>query len=406
MTQEHTRRNVRLWVAGTGISISGDAALSLALAIWVKDLTDSNALAGLAFLAWTGPRVLNPFTSVLADRLPRRPLAIALNLTLACWVCLALLVDGPEDIGLLYLVLVGIGIGNGLHSAAGGALLPRLVPRERLGQTNALLRTVQEVGLLVAPVVGAVVYVRFGARAVAVLDAATFLLCAGLVAAVRVREPKAPPRTRPWRTELVAGIAHALGTPPIRHVVLALGAAVLAFGLFESIIFAVIDDDLHRSAAFLGAANTAKGIGSVLGGLIAMRLVRRLGPGREAWLSVFGLVLLAAGCAVILVPTVPAVLAGEVVIGLGIPLAIIGMFTVAQHNTPQHLLGRVSGSVSTFVTAPQAVSVAAGAALIGHVDHRALLALVAVAVLLAAGYLWTRPTTRHPADADLATKVG
>jgi len=406
----YSRRNVRLWVAGTGISISGDAALSLALAVWVKDLTDSNALAGLAFLAYVGPRVLTPFTAVLADRLPRRPLVIVLNLVLACWVCLALLVDGPEDILLLYVVLLGVGLGTGLHNAAGGALLPRMVPKERLGQTNALLRTVQEVGLLVAPVVGAAIYVRFGARAVAAMDAATFVLCAGLVAAVRVREPKAEPRTRPWRSELVAGIVHAMRTPAIRHVVLALGGAVLAFGLFESIIFAVIDDGLHRSAAFLGAANTAKGVGSVLGGLIAMRVVRRLPPGREAWLSVVGLVLLAAGCAVILVPTVPAVLAGEVILGLGIPMAIIGMFTVAQHNTPHHLLGRVSGSASMLVTTPQVVSVAIGAALIVYVDYRVLLVVVTAAILASAGYLWSRLTVRQRvapdvADVQLATKV-
>jgi MFS family permease len=402
------KRNVRLWVAGTGISISGDAALSLALAVWVKDLTDSNALAGLAFLAYVGPRVLNPFTAVLADRLPRRPLVVVLNLLLACWVCLALLVDGPQDTLLLYVVLVGVGLGTGLHNAAGGALLPSMVPRERLGQTNALLRTVQEVGLLVAPVIGAVIYVRFGARAVAALDAATFVLCAGLVAAVRVREPKAQPRARPWRTELVAGIVHALRTPPIRHVVLALGGAVLAFGFFESVIFAVIDEGLHQPAAFLGAANTAKGVGSVLGGLVAMRIVRRLQPGSEARLSVLGLVLLATGCATMLIPTVPTVLAGEVILGLGIPMAIVGMFTVAQHNTPQQLLGRVSGSASTLVTTPQVVSVAIGAGLIVHVDYRVLLVFMTAAILLAAGYLSRRLAVRPevaPAGVDLATKA-
>ncbi|HET8643696.1 MAG TPA: MFS transporter, partial [Pseudonocardiaceae bacterium] len=371
--------------------------------------TGSNGLAGLAFLAWIGPRVLNPFTAVLADRLPRRPLVVVLNLVLAGWVCLALLVDGPEDIPLLYVVLLGVGLGTGLHNAAGGALLPRMVPTQRLGQSNALLRTAQEIGLLVAPVIGAAIYVRFGARAVAALDAVTFVLCAGLVAAVRVREPKAQPRLRPWRAELVAGIVHVLRTPPIRHVVLAMGGAVLAFGLFESIIFAVIEEGLHRPAAFLGAANTAKGVGSVLGGLVAMRIMRRLAPGREAWLSVLGLALLAAGCATMLIPTVPTVLAGEVILGLGIPTAIVGMFTVAQHNTPQQLLGRVSGSASMLVTTPQVVSVAIGAALIGFVDYRILLALVTAAIAVAGGYLWTRLAAGPKvtaSSADLATKAG
>jgi len=385
-----SRRNVLLWVIGTGVSVSGDAALWLALSIWVKELTGSNAQAGLAFLAFIAPRLLTPFTAVLADRLPRRQLVVVLDLVLAAWVSLALLVRGPQDVALLYLVLVGVGLGSGLHHAAGGALLTRLVPRERLGQTNALLRTVQEVGLLVAPAVGTALYVTLGARSVAILDAATFLLCAGLVAAVRVREPKAEPRARSWGAELVAGVVHIARTPRIREVVLAMGGATLAFGFFESVIFAVADEGLHRPASFVGIATIAKGVGSVLGGLTAIRILRVLPAGREPRLTVLGLGLLAAGSTLMLVPAAGPVLAGVAVIGLGIPMAIIGLFTVAQHHTPQSLQGRVSGSASTLVTAPQIVSVAVGAALIGSVDFRILLIVMAAAVVVAASYLWSR----------------
>jgi MFS family permease len=394
------RRNVRLWVVGTGVSVSGDAALSLAASIWVKDLTGSNARAGLAFLAFLAPRLLTPFTAVLADRLPRRPLVVVLNVALAGWVSLALLVTGPGRVPLLYLVLFGVGLGTGLHHAAGSALLTRMVRKGRLGPTNALLRTIQEVGLLVAPVVGTVLYVGLGARSVALLDAATFLLCAGLVAAVRVREPRAPARTGGRWAELVAGIVHVRRTPPLRAVVLAMGGALLAFGFFESIIFAVIDQGLHRPAAFLGVVTTVKGAGSVTGGLLVIRLVRRL-PGREAWLTVLGLGLLSAGSFGMLVPDTVAVLVAAAVLGLGIPTAIIGLYTVAQHNTPQRLQGRVSGAASTLVTAPQVVSVAVGAALVTAVDYRILLAVVGLAVAVAVGFLAlpARPGIRIPAKA-------
>lgn len=385
-----SRRDVLLWVTGTGVSVSGDAALWLALSIWVKELTGSNGQAGLAFLAFIAPRLLTPFTSVLADRLPRRRLVVVLNLALAGWVSLALLVRGPQDVGLLYLVLVGVGLGSGLHHAAGGALLTRLVPRERLGPTNALLRTVQEVGLLVAPAVGTALYVTLGARSVAILDAATFLLCAGLVAAVRVREPRAQPRAGGWGAELAAGVVHIARTPRIRDVVLAMGGATLAFGFFESVIFAVADQGLHRPASFVGVATIAKGVGSVLGGLAAIQILRVLPAGREPRLTVLGLGLLAAGSALMLAPAAPPVLVGVAVIGLGIPMSVIGLFTVAQHHTPQSLQGRVSGSATTLVTAPQVVSVAVGAALVGRVDFRVLLVVMAAAIVVAASCLWAR----------------
>lgn len=382
-----SRRNVLLWVIGTGVSVSGDAALSLALSVWMKDLTDSNGAAGLAFLAFLAPRLLTPFTAILADRLPRRPLVVVLNLLLAGWVCIALLVHDKSDAPLLYVVLFGVGLGTGLHHATGGALLTRLVPKEQLGPTNALLRTIQEVGGLVAPVVGTVLYVSLGAPSVVLLDAATFLICAALVAAVRVTESAVPPRTRSWRAEMTVGLTHVWHTPALRYVVVAMGGALLVFGFFESVIFAVIDQGLHRSAAFYGVITTVKGIGSVSGGLWAMRLSKRLAGVGDAWLTVIGLALLATGSAVMLLPNTPAVLLGALIIGVGIPMAIIGLFTVAQHNTPQELQGRVSGSASTLVTTPQVVSVAVGAALVSHVNYNILLTVIAVVIFVSAGYL-------------------
>jgi len=390
------RRNVQLWVLGTGVSVFGDAALSLALAIWVKDLTGSDAQAGLAFLAFLAPRLLNPFTALLADRLPRRPLIAVLNLLLAGWVSLALLVRGPQDVWLLYLVLAGLGLGSGLHHAAGSALLTVLVPKDRLGPTNALLRTSQEVGLLVAPVVGSTLYVALGARAVAALDAVTFVLCAGCVALVKVVEPRPERRERHLGAELSAGVLHLFRTPPLRQVVVAMGGALLAFGFFESVIFAVVDQGLHKPAAFMGVIGTVKAVGSVTGGLLAMRIVRRLPSGGEGWLTTLGLALLALGATLMLVPGMPAALAGAATIGLGIPMAIVGLFTVAQHNTPAHLQGRVAGAASTVVTTPQVVSVATGAALIVSVDYRVLLAVIAVAIFIAAGYLAARTWARAP----------
>nr|BFE70510.1 hypothetical protein GCM10020092_038110 [Actinoplanes digitatis] len=70
--------------------------------------------------------------------------------------------------------------------------------------------------------------------------------------------------------------------------------------------------------------------------------MRGLPAGGEARLTVLGLGLLGLGSAVMLLPAVPAVLAGAAVVGLGIPMAIVGLFTVAQQHTPPHLQGRVA----------------------------------------------------------------
>src|SRR5262249_29676233 len=157
-------------------------------------------------------------------------------------------------------------------AAAGSALLTLLVPGDELGRANAVLRTAKEIGLLVAPVAGAGLYTLAGAHLVAILEAATFVLAAGCVAALRLREPRPERRRNALGTELAAGVRHVWRTPVLRHVLTAAGAAMLALGIFEALMYAIVDDDLHRPPAFLGVLAAVQGIGSVAGGLAVIRL--------------------------------------------------------------------------------------------------------------------------------------
>jgi predicted MFS family arabinose efflux permease len=376
-------------MAGASVSLCGDAALWLAAGMWAKDLTGSNALAGLALLAYLGPRLLNPFTGYLADRFRRRPLIAGLNVALAGWVLLALPVGGAGEVWWLYVVLFGVGLGSGLHSAAGSALLTRLVTPQQLGRTTAKLRTLQEAGLLVAPAVGTGMYVAAGPRAVIWLEAFTFLACAACVLAVRVHEPKPGPGRRGVVTELLAGIVHLARSAAQRDIVAAMAVALLAFGIFETAIFALVDEGLGRPATFVGVLTFAKGAGSVLGGVAAVRLARRW-AGAEGRATAAGLGLIAFGTAILLLGGTSAAVTGLVVIGTGIPMAIVGLFTVVQLGTPAQLQGRAVAAATTLVTAPQVLSIAVGAALVSIVDYRLLLAGIVLVVLAAAGFLSRR----------------
>ncbi len=45
-------RNARLYLSGQVMSLFGDSALWLAMAIWIKILTGSSSAAGLSFSRW------------------------------------------------------------------------------------------------------------------------------------------------------------------------------------------------------------------------------------------------------------------------------------------------------------------------------------------------------------------
>lgn len=370
-------RDVRLLIGGQTASAFGDSAFWLAAAVWVQQLTGSVSLAGLTFFFLTAPSVLAPLAGLAVDRLPRRAVLIVGNLATAALLLLLLLVHDAGDVWLIELVMTGYGCSAVLLGAGSAALLPDVVPSELLGQANALLRSLREGLRIIAPAFGTGLFALLGGGAVAVADAATFVVAAAALLLLRVRE--APRQTDPHPhllRELTAGFTHLATVRALRRVTLALALVLLVVGFLESAGFAVIVQGLHRPAAFVGATQVAQGIGAVLGGVTAMRLLPRIG---ETALTSLGAVGIALGCVCwVLPPTLPSVLGGAVVLGGALPWLMIGAETLVQLRTPHALLGRAFGAVEVAASVPQTLSIAAGAAAIALLPYGAVIAVVAV----------------------------
>jgi MFS family permease len=369
-------RDVRVYLAGQGLSMLGDSALWLAMGIWVKQLTGSSAAAGLTWMAFMLPQLAGPLAGLLADRVRRRPLLLAVNLLAAASVLPLLAVHDRGDVWLIYAVMVGYGAANAVIGAAQPALLRTLVPDALLPDANGTLQTVREGLPVVAPVAAA------GAEAVILLDVVTFLAAAAALAALRLREP-APVRTeRHPLAEAAAGLHHVRATPLLRRLLIACFVAVIAFGFCETALFAVVDAGLHRPPPFLGVLMAVQGAAAVGAGAVAAAVLRRVGEPR---LCVLGLGLFALACPLLATSTTGVVLAGIALMGCGIPWVMVGLNTLLQRLTPLALQGRVNGAVDMLVAVPHVASIAGGAALVAALDHR--LVLGAMAVLLAAGTL-------------------
>ncbi len=385
--------NIRLSIAGKVLSTLGDNALWIALGIWVKMLTGSSSAAGLSFFAFTLGLVCAPLGGVLVDRYRRRPTLVVLNLLAAVLVLPLLLVRGRADIWVIYLVLFGYGVMSGFIGGAQNALTRTMVPEELLGSANGLLQTLLQGLRLISPLIGAGALAAFGASPLVVGDAATFVIAALLMCAVRVREERPARSTQRLRSQLTEGVRHIAAVPLLRQLVGATALAVVAFGMSETVVFAVVEG-LHRPPAFLGVLDSVQGAGAVAGGVVVSPLMR--GRGER---PVVALGLLASGLGFLLtaVPAAAAVLAGVLLIGVGLPWIIAGLMTALQRGTPARLMGRVSTAASVITSAPQTVAVALGAVLLAVVDFRILLLAMTALLLLSGAYLATR--RRSPAGA-------
>jgi MFS family permease len=379
-------RNVRIFVGGWTASVFGDWAMFIVLGVWTKDLTGSNSAAGLVFFALGLPSLFSPFAGLVVDRLPRRPVLMWTYAAEAVVVLSLLFVHDRGDVWIIYAVTVFYGASGTLAASARSALLTVMVPQELLGESNGVLQTLREGLRLIAPLVGALIYASIGGGAVAILDSASFVAVVIALAFIRLEEPRFE-REEHFVTELLAGVRHVFATLPLRQIVLATGVCLLVVGFSETLIFAVLDQGLHRPASFFGVLSSLQGVGAIAGGVTAARVMRRIG---DVKLVGLGMGLFAVGELSFVSHSLPLVLAGIAFAGAGIAWLIVGYITAIQMRTPLRLQGRVLSASDTLVNTPQTISIALGALLTTLIDYRILVVLMAVVTAMAGAFLLSR----------------
>ncbi|MFD4742814.1 MFS transporter [Streptomyces virginiae] len=392
-------RNAGLYLSGVVVSGFGTTAMWLVAGVWVKSLTGSDALAALTVFTLWAPVLAGPALGALADRLPRRPLLVGLGLVMAALLPVLTLLDSPGRVWLLFAVLLVYGICGTVHGAAEAALVPQAVGHRLLGDFNGLRLTADEGMKLIAPLVGAGLFARFGGASVALLDAVTFALAAGIFALLRVREEQ-PERERiragaPGFARLWEGGRQLWKEPAPRTLVSAGAAVMFLAGLNGAVIYAVAGDVLGHAPTYVGVLYAVQGAGSVLSGIAAGPLLRRL---PERVFTAAGVALFALGVGVRALPYDAVALAGSAAIGAGLPCVLIAALTAVQREVPGAALGRAAATANTLIFVPNALALALGAALVTFVDVRVLLPALTVAGLATALLLVAGPRAGRAAS--------
>ncbi|MGW2019694.1 MFS transporter [Streptomyces sp. NPDC001927] len=384
------------WTAGlylTGVLVSGfgSTAMWLASGIWVKSLTGSDSLAALTVFALWAPALVGPLLGTAADRVRRRPLMVWSNVAMAALLPTLLWVDSADRVWLLFAVLVLYGVQGTVHDAAEVALAASALDKRLLGDFNGLRTTVNEGVKLVAPLLAAGLFARYGAAPVALLDAATFALAAGVFALMRVREekPAARPASARWARDIGEGLRTIRASPVLRPLVLTGSFTMLLAGVNGAAIYAVVDRGLGHSPTYAGVLYAVQGAGSVVAGLAAGPLLRRV-TGRT--LAAAGLALFALAVGARAVPHDGVALVASGLIGVGLPLVLIAAMTAVQREAPADAVGRTAATAHTLLFVPNAIALAVGAGLVALVDIRVLLPLLSATGVAGAAVVATRRT--------------
>ena len=197
---------------------------------------------------------------------------------------------------------------------------------------------------LLGPVAGAAVVVAVGATAASVANAATFVASALLVAGISYSRPtSATPPDRGLRTigeDFVAGIRMVLSS---RFV--AIGAVVITIGnlaifVIESNLFYLALRVEHLPRVAVGVVFAGQGLGSVIGAVLAPRLIDRVGVRSALWVGVA--VSTVAMCLPVLLPSWPVVLVAWTIQGVSTSFVVVSYFTARQELIPAAAIGRAA----------------------------------------------------------------
>ncbi len=381
----------RALCASRAVSFVGDGITTTVLVLLAAQ-RDGPAGVVLLLLANALPRLGGPWAGVLADRIPARRLMASCELASALVMGVIALTLPPLPV--LAALVAAAGILATIRNPAGRSLVPVLVdPADRV-PANALFGLAFTLQIAVGPGLGGLLAAGPGGIHTAlVVDAATFLVSALLLAQLPTLTPARDPAavTGVW-AEASAGLRYVATHRQVRVLVVALFVIVAFAGIDNVALVFLTHDQLNAGPAGYGLAASAFGIGMLLTSVACTRLAQGRSP---VALLIVGTAATGVGTLLTgLAPVLGIVLAAQVIAGAGNAAENIGYDTVVQDLVPRPLLGRVFGTVGTAAQLGAGLAYAAGGLLVEQVGARTTFVLAGAGTL--AVLLVLVPTLRHP----------
>jgi len=372
-----------LWTAGL-ISYFGSMITFVALPFQLKELTGSYLAVGLLGAVEVIPLIaFGLYGGVLADSVDRKKMVWATEAGALILVAILLgnsLLPNPS-IAVIYIVAALFAVVNGLQRPSMDAMLPRLVSHEDLPAASALLSLRWQLGVIVGPTIGGIIFATFSITFGFGLDIATYLVSLAFLARVR-SIPPTKEAEKPSLAALFDGVKYAFRRKDLLGTyIIDLAAMTLAMPMA---LYPFWADELQAPWA-LGMFYAAITVGSVVVTLTSGWIRTYRFHGRAVILAAmgWGLAIAASGLSNSLI----IVLFCLTVAGASDMVSALFRGAIWNQTIPDELRGRLAGiellsySVGPLLGQLRAASVASATTLSFSVTSGGLMCVVVVAFL-------------------------
>ncbi|WP_069999143.1 MFS transporter [Cellulosilyticum sp. I15G10I2] len=357
--------NFVLFLAGRMISDVGSSVQMVTMPLYILDIGGSAATIGMfSFLTLLPALVIYPFAGVIGDRMNRKKIMVGTDL-MSAGAILALgfiSYGGFMRISLLLIVQTVISLLNGLFEPATRGMLPGLVAKEELTQSNSAVASMRSLGILLGPVIGTILYANFGITMVFLMNGLSFLLSGAsemMIQYVYVKQQRIA-GMKGIVSDLQEGIAFIMKNNIIRNMCyFFLVIYFVVQPIFGVIVPLLFKTHLHYLDTQYGYLQTIIILGALLGSVAVGVL---FGKGEKIIKSFkIGSGLLLGSMlmfSILLFPRSITVLGNDTILYFALLAGILGLFSLAnillsvpmqiyiQRQTPDEYMSRVFSLVS------------------------------------------------------------
>ncbi|HEY0606217.1 MAG TPA: MFS transporter [Herpetosiphonaceae bacterium] len=358
------QRNFALLWFGALISLVGDWMIRVSLPIYIYQLTGSTLATGLMFMAGVLPQILlGSVAGVFVDRWDRKRTMVISNLLLALTLLPVLFVTSVDRLWIVYgISFISAAIAQ-FFAPAEHALLPQLVGEKHLLSANALNILNNNLARLIGPSLGGAAAVWFGLHTIALIDAASFAVAAGMIALIRVDRSTLPPLPARQKTTLLAswlgvwrewfaGLMLVKRSALVLSLFIVTGIMSFGEGFFPVLFVAFVKTVLNGTDLDYGWLMSAQAIGGLIGGLSIGSLGGRVLSSRLlGWSSIL------FGALTLVIFHAPSFAAASALTLVSVLMIIVGVVSVScrtalntllQQSIADEYRGRIYGAYNTL----------------------------------------------------------
>jgi predicted MFS family arabinose efflux permease len=317
----------------------------------VYQITHDPLALGLIGLAEVVPYVaVALFAGYVVDRSDRRRVSLwSLGVLLAAAIVLwtmSLVSETPRHVWPYYAVISTCGIARSFLQTARSALIAEIVPREKFANAATWRSSTWQLGTVLGPALGGILFGVFGPRVTFGLNALIGIVALGAMIALRHEPTRLSMQGGSLRRNLADGIRFVVRARVILGA-LTLDLLAVFFGGAIAMLPIYASDILKVGPQGFGVLQAAPGAGAVVMAII----IAHRGPFRRAGATLLGVVAIfgVAMIAFALSTSFPLSVLMLVVSGAADNVSAVIRATLIQVLVPPDMLGRVSAVNTIFI---------------------------------------------------------